>query len=539
MERMMRSSIHTAAVLSLLAASTFALPGADLPQPYPAPERGARLTPPIAKSPSINGARIVGATPGKPFLFRIPVSGERPLKIEAKGLPKGLALDSSTGIISGKLENAGSFDVEVSAANKHGKDSRTLVIEGKGRLSLTPPMGWNSWYSYSEAVSQEGMLKIARLMDSSGMADHGWTYINIDDCWQGARTGPNRTLQANDRFPDMKAMCDEIHGLGLKAGIYSTPWMGTYAGFIGGSSPNEEGDYSAFALPADKRKQEHQLFGSWPGSAKVGAQKTGGIWMFDRDAKQWGEWGFDYAKIDWLPNDVPQTERIRKDLDASSRDIVLSLSNAAPMQNMPGLSPLAQCIRTTGDIHDAWGSISGIGFSQEPWQKFVSPGHWCDPDMLQVGMIGTPNQANTTFRPTRLTPDEQYTQVSLWCLLSAPLLISSDLSQIDDFTQGLLMNDDLIAVNQDKMGAPARRAVNRDGIQVWSKPLSDGSLAVGFFNTNGDVREAAATMEELGLNPSLRYKVRDLWKRADVGEVSGRVRVMVNPHGATVFKLMP
>ncbi len=536
---MLKSSILNAAVLSLLAASSLSLQGADLPQPYPAPERGARLTPPIGKAPSINGARITGATPGKPFLFRIPVSGERPLKVEAKGLPNGLSLDAATGIITGKLEEAGPFTVEISAANKHGKDTQTLLIDGSGRLSLAPPMGWNSWYSYSEAVSQEGMLKMARLMDSSGLADHGWTYINIDDCWQGARNGPNKALQANERFPDMKAMCDEIHSLGLKAGIYSSPWMGTYAGFIGGSSPNEEGDYSVFALPADKRKQEHQLFGSWPGAERVGAQKTGSVWMFDRDARQWGEWGFDYAKIDWKPNDVPQTDRIRKDLDASSRDIVLSLSNAAPMQNMPELSKRAQCTRTTGDIHDAWGSISSIGFSQEPWQKFVSPGHWCDPDMLQVGMIGTPNQANTTFRPTRLTRDEQYTQVSLWCLLSAPLLICSDLSQIDEFTQGLLMNDDLIAVNQDRLGAPARRAVNRDGIQVWCKPLSDGSLAVGFFNTGGDVQEAAVTMEELGLQPSRQYKVRDLWKRADVGGASDRLRVMVNPHGATVFKLTP
>ncbi len=536
---MLKSSILNAAVLSLLAASSLSLQGADLPQPYPAPERGARLTPPIGKAPSINGARITGATPGKPFLFRIPVSGERPLKVEAKGLPNGLSLDAATGIITGKLEEAGPFTVEISAANKHGKDTQTLLIDGSGRLSLAPPMGWNSWYSYSEAVSQEGMLKMARLMDSSGLADHGWTYINIDDCWQGARNGPNKALQANERFPDMKAMCDEIHSLGLKAGIYSSPWMGTYAGFIGGSSPNEEGDYSVFALPADKRKQEHQLFGSWPGAERVGAQKTGSVWMFDRDAWQWGECGIAYAKIARKPNDVPQTDRIRKDLDASSRDIVLSLSNAAPMQNMPELSKRAQCTRTTGDIHDAWGSISSIGFSQEPWQKFVSPGHWCDPDMLQVGMIGTPNQANTTFRPTRLTRDEQYTQVSLWCLLSAPLLICSDLSQIDEFTQGLLMNDDLIAVNQDRLGAPARRAVNRDGIQVWCKPLSDGSLAVGFFNTGGDVQEAAVTMEELGLQPSRQYKVRDLWKRADVGGASDRLRVMVNPHGATVFKLTP
>lgn len=187
--------------------------------------------------------------------------------------------------------------------------------------------------------------------------------------------------------------------------------------------------------------------------------QIGKYWFFDKDAKQWAKWGFDYVKVDWKPNDVPTTERIFNDLQNSGRSIALSLSNAAPYENMEGLSKYANVTRTTDDIHDSWGSIKGIGFSQERWQKYVRPGCWCDPDMLQVGHLGKTGQANTTFTPTRLTPDEQYTQVSLWTLLSAPLLMSCDLEALktDEFTLGLLCNDEIIAVNQDPAANPAKR----------------------------------------------------------------------------------
>ena len=150
--------------------------------------------------------------------------------------------------------------------------------------------------------------------------------INIDDCWQGERGGRNFSIQPNKRFPDMKAMCDSIHAMGMKAGIYSTPWMGTYAGFIGGSSPNAKADYGEMAIPEKDRKQKNQIFGSYPGVHRRKADRVGAVWLFDRDARQWADWGFDYVKVDWNPNDVPTTERIRQALDDSGRDIVLSIS---------------------------------------------------------------------------------------------------------------------------------------------------------------------------------------------------------------------
>ena len=332
----------------------------------------------------------------------------------------------------------------------------------------------------------------------------------------------------------MKSMCRAIHAMGLKAGIYSTPWMGTYAGFIGGSAPDKKADYAGLSIPEKDRLQEYQIFGRYPGVHRQHADRTGPVWLFDRDARQWAEWGFDYVKVDWKPNDVPTTKRIRKALDESGRDIVLSLSNAAPYEHVEELSGLANLWRTTGDIEDHWGSVSGIGFSQERWQKYMRPGHWNDPDILQVGKLGKPNRPNTAFVQTRLSPDEQYTHVTLWCLLSAPLIISCDLENIDSFTMGLLTNDEVIAVDQDPAAHPARRAWNQGNFQVWTKELADGSTAAGFFNTGGSKEVLKVNLKDIGLSGP--HQVRDLWKRADQGTAEGDIAVELNSHGAAMFR---
>lgn len=509
---------------------------APMPQPYPAPVTGERLTPPISPKPSINGAKIYGVHPDSEIIFKVATSGERPMVFTAKGLPSGVKLDAKTGLFSGTISKPGDYPVQVVAKNAHGQAKATIMLRVGKTLCLTPPMGWNSWYSFNEALSQDGVLKTARLMEESGLGDHGWSYINMDDCWQGKRGGPLHAIQPNERFRDMKAMCDEVHSRGFKIGIYSGPWVSTYAGFAGGSCDNPEGDYNPGAIPLERRKQPGQFYGSWPGLHNRKKDHIGKYWFFDKDAKQWAEWGFDYVKVDWKPNDVPTTERIYKDITNSGRSIALSLSNAAPYENMDGLSKYANVTRTTGDIHDSWGSIKGIGFAQERWQKYTRPGCWCDPDMLQVGHLGKTGQANTVFTPTRLKPDEQYTQVSLWTLLSAPLLMSCDLEALksDAFTLGLLCNDEIIAVNQDSAAHPAKKVMDKEGIQVWSKELSDGSVAVGFFNLNGEKRVATISADDLSLKD--RLHARDLWRRKDAGSIKDTVAVELNPHGVTMLR---
>jgi len=217
------------------------------------PADAAILTPPPPATPRINGPAVFGVRPGSPFLYHIPATGVRPMEFQAENLPAGLVLDSATGEITGSLPEVGRHEIVLHARNAQGEDRKTFTVVVGDSIALTPAMGWNSWNCWAAAVDQEKVLRSARAMVSSGLADHGWTYINIDDTWQGARTGEGHALQGNEKFPDMKGLCDAIHGMGLKAGIYSTPWMTSYAGFPGGSADDASGAWSKPATPAAGR----------------------------------------------------------------------------------------------------------------------------------------------------------------------------------------------------------------------------------------------------------------------------------------------
>src|SRR5581483_5266440 len=188
------------------------------------------------------------------------------------------------------------------------------------------------------------------------------------------------------------------------------------------------------------------------------------------DAKQWADWGFDYLKYDWNPIEVPQVEEMDNALKDSGRDFVLSLSNSAPFAGAADWARLANAWRTTGDIRDNWRSMTNNGFSQDKWAPFAGPGHWNDPDMLVVGDVGW----GPKLHPTQLTPDEQYTHITLWCMLASPLLIGCDMTHLDDFTLSLLSNDEVLAVDQDPLGKQAAQTVVDGRRQIWVKELADG-----------------------------------------------------------------
>ncbi len=494
---------------------------------------GEILTPPPPDEPRINCSRLFGVRPGSPFFFKIAATGKLPLTFDADNLPHGLNADVSTGIITGTIKEAGSYKVRLSVKNNLGSVSTDLEIRCGEEICLTPPMGWNSWYCWSEAVSHDNIRKAAAAMDASGLADHGWTYINIDDCWQGERRGEAGAIQGNEKFPDMPGLCDYIHDRGLKAGIYSTPWMGSYAGFVGGTEP-EEG-YDEYALPADKRRQPGQLFGRYPRAIRKGMGEVGPRWHCDADARQWAAWGFDYVKYDWNPNDTPTTERLHEELKNCGRDIVFSISNTAPYENARGLSRLANCWRNTGDITDRWWSISYIVSRQKKWLKFSAPGHFNDPDMLQVGSFGMPNRGDGKFKKSRLLPVEQYSQVSLWCIMGAPLMLSCDLSGIDDFTRGLLTNDEVLSVNQDPLGAVPRCIPAGFMREVWLREMYDGSIAVCFFNRFPFRFRIKLNLEGAGLFSSCIG--RDIWRQKDLGIFEGEVSCTVPGHGVVMMKL--
>ncbi len=470
------------------------------------------LTPKPGPQPRFTGPQVFGVRPGSPFLFRVSATGRRPLTFGAENLPAGLTLNPQTGIITGTAGKAGTYEVKLTARNELGSATRDFRVVVGERICLTPPMGWNSWNCWAGAVNQDRVMRSAEAIINSGLADHGWSYVNIDDTWQGRRGGPFNALQGNEKFPNLKALCDNIHALGLRAGIYSTPWVSSYAGFPGESSNSEDG--------------------AWIRSEKD--ERGYGPFSFEQnDAQQWAAWGIDYLKYDWGPIDLPHMQKMANALRSSGRDIAYSLSNSAPYELAPDFARDANCWRTTGDITDNWGNMSGIGFSQDPWCFFAGPGHWNDPDMLVVGNVGWGEQQH----PTHLTPDEQYTHISLWCLLSAPLLLGCDLEQLDPFTLSLLTNDEVLDIDQDPLGKPARRVAVSGETEVWCKYLEDGGEAVGLFNQGTSPAIVTAQWPDLFVRG--KQQVRDLWRQKDLGVFTGHFETTVPPHGVVLVKMTP
>jgi alpha-galactosidase len=240
---------------------------------------GRILTPRPPETPRINGLAVFGVRPGSPVLYHVPVTGAKPVTYAAEGLPAGITLDAATGNLTGSVREPGTYRITLRAANARGRVERAFRLVVGDAVGLTPPMGWNSYNVWSDQVTQERALDAARAMVAIGLIDHGWTYINLDDGWQGQRGGPLKALQPDPRkFQDMKTMANEIHALGLKVGIYYSPWVVTYAGRLGVSAENPDG------------AADH-----WPLGAKKNAKQLpfaiGKYRFTDNDAKQFAEWG--------------------------------------------------------------------------------------------------------------------------------------------------------------------------------------------------------------------------------------------------------
>ncbi len=476
--------------------------GGAAPRALPGPaEEPPRIAMGESPEPSINHPRITGATPGRPFLFRIPASGRRPMRFSARGLPPGIRLDPQKGILSGSLGKAGKWEVWITAENDLGKDRKKLtIVGGFHKLALTPPMGWNSWNCWACAVTAEHVKAAADWMVKSGLADHGFQYINIDDCWEGTRDGKG-VIRTNKKFPDMKALADYVHSKGLKLGIYSSPGPKTCAGY--------EGSY------------KHE----------------------EIDALTWAKWGIDYLKYDWcsygkiakdrsLPELMKPYQVMRKALDKAPRDIVFSLCQYGMGQVWKwGAKVGGNLWRTTGDIRDNWTSVSRIGFGQAGHEPYAGPGHWNDPDMLVVGMVGW----GPRLHPSRLTKNEQVTHITLWSMLAAPLLIGCDMARMDAFTKALLSNDEVLGVNQDPLGRQAGRVLRKGTTEVWARPLQDGTLAVALFNRGRTKVTVTAPWAALGLEGPQR--VKNLWTHMELGQKDGSVSQAVPRHGAVLLKI--
>jgi alpha-galactosidase len=247
------------------------------------------------------------------------------------------------------------------------------------------------------------------------------------------------------------------------------------------------------------------------------------------DARQWAAWGMDYLKYDWNPNELAETKEMYDALRESGRDIVYSLSNSTPFAGIEELSKYANSWRTAGDIKANWKSMTREALGEEKWRSFARPGHWNDPDMLEIGTKER-NQPG-------LTPDEEYTHMTWWCLLSAPLLLGNDLSAMDPFTLNLLTNDEVIAIDQDELGEQATAVAKENETTVYAKRLADGSVAVGLFNLGATPVKVTAKWSDLKITG--RHVVRDLWRQKDLGAMTEAVTLEVATHSAELLSVSP
>lgn len=489
------------------------------------------LTPKAPAYPRINTPGVFGVRPGDPFLFTIGASGARPMRFQSRNLPVGLILNPETGQITGVIRKPGVYGATLIAENKFGKAEQEFHIKAGKTICLTPPMGWNSWNAWGLSVSARKIRAAANAMVNEGLINYGWSYVVIDGGWTvkphstnplfgGRPYNSDGMINPNRKFMHMKALSNFIYANGLKLGLHTSPGPFTCSGL----------------------------------TASYGHERE--------NAERFKEWGVDFIKYDWCTytrelkdSSLESLEKpfllMHRILGGIRRDIVFSINPGPIGRKMKpwtwGREVGANMCRTTGDINDTWRSMSRIGFSQH-YAKYAGPGYWNDPDMLVIGRLGW----GMKLYPSKLTPDEQYSQVSLWCLLSAPLMLGCDLSHMDPFTLNLITNNEVLAIDQDPLGKEARCIYRKDGKQIWAKGLQNGAEAVGFFYAGKKRKEPedffrwrgekrVMKISLLGSMIGIKGKldVRDVWRQKNLGSFQDKFTAEVPYHGVELIKVTP
>ncbi|WP_263369015.1 glycoside hydrolase family 27 protein [Edaphobacter dinghuensis] len=366
-------------------------------------------------------------------------------------------------------------------------------------LARTPPMGWNSWNKYACKGINEGVVReTADAMASNGMKDAGYQYVIIDDCWQTGRDAEGNIVVDKEKFPNgIKAVADYVHSKGLKFGIYTDAGTETCGG------------------------------------------RPGSLGHEYQDARQYAEWGVDYLKEDWCHTVPGQNSEasytvMRDALKASGRPILFSICEWGSTKPWLWAGPIGNMWRATGDIQDCWDckkSWGGNGVTQildlmDGIESYAGPGHWNDPDMLEVGNGG-------------MTTTENRAHFSMWALFSAPLLAGNDIEHMSADTKEILLNKEVIAIDQDALGQQGRR-VKKDGdLEIWSKQLADGGRAVALLNRSAAAANISVKWTDIGYPNTLSASVRDLWAKKDVGQKTGGYSAEVPSHGVVMIKVMP
>ena len=467
----------------------------------------------IAKAAPFSGAprlmipSLLGVSTGMPFLYRIPAVGERPLSFSVKNLPDGLTLSGQ--ILSGFLPADGEWRIEIAAENAQGRTVKSVRLTcARDNALRTPLMGFTTWNAFAHDVTQQDMQRTAQQLIDLGLADYGYAYVNLDSGWQKEYGGEFDAIQPNEKFPDMKGMYDFIHSLGLRGGIYSTPMRTAW-----GCPPELE------SIPGCTRGEQDPLR----------TNAMGGVCrehMEKNNVRQWEAWGVDYLKYDWNLCDPLTADEMKQALKTAARDIPLCVTTNA--YDCYGHYWTENCCswRRNPDSFDNWSRFSQIIPTVDaPWKKYVRPGHFFDLDMLEIGdMFWNKGKRG-------LTEDEYLFCYSLRAFFASPIQLSCRLESLTEFERDMIMNEEIIAINQDALADFPDEIRRDDSVRIYRRALENGDIAYALFNMTEEERT-----EEIELPAAAR--VRDVWMQENL-PASSNLICTLRPHSVRILRATP
>ena len=457
--------------------------------------------------PVLHLPTVFGATSGQWFLYRIPVTGERPIDITASGLPEGLSLQN--GILSGTVFRGMDCKLVIGASNRLGTAKKTLTLRiAPDTVQLTPLLGFTTWNAFGNVISQEIVEQTAKLLLSTGLADYGYGYVNVDSGWQSTYGGEFNAIQPNFRFPDMKAMCDRLHGMGFRAGIYSTPTLRAW-----GCPPEYESIPGCTAGEPDER---------FPDAENGGIGK---IHLEKENVRQWCAWGFDYLKYDWKPTDGFNTHLMKETLRSAERTFTYSITVHANFGEADVFRRDASSWRDNTDSAPNWENLKNRMLTVDKWRDYVCPGHFYDLDMLAVG------KSHKDREGTALTDNEKVFAYTMRAFFASPIQISTPLDTVTEFDLDLFCNDEIIAINQDALSDyPARVSQDSpDHLLVYRRRLENGDEAYAVFSLS---EKPAPVTVPLGRTCA----IRSVWEKTDLPSAD-KISLLAEPHAAYVFRV--
>lgn len=471
---------------------------------------------PFEGAPKINHADVFGASPNKPIILRVPVTGERPITYGAENLPEGLTLEN--GIITGKVAKEGVYTVTLTAENALGRDEKRVDFEiFENKVLLTPLLGFTSWNAFGPEVTQADIEGIAKTFVESGLSEYGYSYVNTDSGWQGSYGGKFDAIMPNYKFPDMKKMTDTIHSYGLKAGIYSNPML------------------HGFGCP----DEFEWIPGCTQGEADIMFAETGtGIGTIRKEknnAQQWEEWGFDYLKYDWYPCDPYNAELMRRELIKLNRDFGFCVTLRARAEYHKYWEKYCNSYRCNPDSIGTWENLLDIERTYFEFIEYINRGHYFDLDMMDIGQCRLFEQLNYIYKPNfGFTEDEQLIVYSIRAFMGSPIQISSTFEKLNEFELSMFCNEEIIAINQDKGGYAAKPYMiveeGKKKIHVFTKKLADGSTAIAVFNLG-------ETQENVKVYFDGHSHIRDVWAKKDMDDCKTLSIELMQPHTVRIFKV--